>query len=84
MSDPMTMLLVPVRLVPTLQAIVSGDMLAVPRDDAGYSAIRRAWLRVIQAENQCEVTGKICRARVELCGCGAEQEMLIREALPHD
>lgn len=37
-----------------------------------------AWLRVIQAENTCGVTGKPCDA--VRCGCAAEQEMLIREA----
>lgn len=40
--------------------------------------VRTAWLRVIQAENTCGVTGKPCDA--VRCGCAAEQEMLIREA----
>lgn len=40
--------------------------------------LRAAWLRVIQAENTCGVTGRPCDAR--RCGCAAEQEMLIREA----
>jgi hypothetical protein len=40
--------------------------------------IRRAWLRVIQAENTCAVTGSPCHAK--RCGCAAEQEMLIEEA----
>jgi hypothetical protein len=41
-------------------------------------ALRGAWLRVIQAENNCAVTGRPCDAK--RCGCQAEQEMLIREA----
>ena len=40
--------------------------------------LRAAWLRVIQAENACVVTGKPCDAK--RCGCAAEQEMLIQEA----
>lgn len=40
--------------------------------------VQAAWLRVIQAENTCGVTGKPCDA--VRCGCAAEQEMLIREA----
>lgn len=40
--------------------------------------MQAAWLRVIQAENTCGVTGKPCDA--VRCGCAAEQEMLIREA----
>jgi hypothetical protein len=38
-----------------------------------------AWLRVIQAENSCAVTGKPCR-EAKRCGCQAEQDMLIQEA----
>lgn len=40
--------------------------------------MQAAWLRVIQAENSCVVTGQPCGA--VRCGCAAEQEMLIREA----
>lgn len=40
--------------------------------------MQAAWMRVIQAENTCGVTGKPCDA--VRCGCSAEQEMLIREA----
>lgn len=40
--------------------------------------MQAAWLRVIQAENTCGVTGAACDA--VRCGCAAEQEMLIREA----
>lgn len=45
---------------------------------AEVERIRSAWLRVIQAENACVVTGTPCDA--VRCGCAAEQEMLIREA----
>lgn len=45
---------------------------------AALILVRRAWLRVIQAENSCAVTGRSCDA--ERCGCAAEQMMLIREA----
>lgn len=41
--------------------------------------LRSAWLRVIQAENSCSVTGQPCRDPRK-CGCAAEQEMLILEA----
>jgi hypothetical protein len=40
--------------------------------------LRAAWLRVIQAENSCQVSGRPCDGK--RCGCAAEQEMLIREA----
>ena len=40
--------------------------------------MQAAWMRVIQAENTCGVTGKPCDA--VRCGCSAEQEMLIEEA----
>lgn len=43
--------------------------------------LRAAWLRVIQAENACVVTGTPCSAR--RCGCWGEQELLIAE-MPHD
>jgi len=39
--------------------------------------LRRAWLRVIQAENQCPASGGGCLAK--RCGCLAEMEMLIGE-----
>jgi hypothetical protein len=42
--------------------------------------IRRAWLRVIQGENQCEMTGEPCRVRKRFCGCWEEQQALILEA----
>ena len=41
-------------------------------------ALREAWLRVIQSENTCAVSGHPCDAK--RCGCLAEQEMLMREA----
>ena len=40
--------------------------------------LRRAWLRVIQAENQCPASGGGCLAG--RCGCLAEMELLIGEA----
>jgi len=40
--------------------------------------LRRAWLRVIQAENQCPASGGGCLAA--RCGCLAEMELLIGEA----
>ena len=47
------------------------------------SKLRRAWLRVIQAENSCPATGGGCLAK--RCGCVVEMEMLVREAEPsHD
>jgi hypothetical protein len=39
--------------------------------------LRRAWLRVIQAENQCPASGGGCLSAV--CGCLAEMEMLLGE-----
>jgi hypothetical protein len=39
--------------------------------------LRRAWLRVIQSENQCPASGGGCLAK--RCGCLAEMEMLIGE-----
>lgn len=39
--------------------------------------MRRGWLRVIQQENSCVVTGQPCGAK--RCGCFAEQELLMRE-----
>jgi hypothetical protein len=39
--------------------------------------LRRAWLRVIQAENQCPASGGGCLSA--RCGCLAEMEMLIGE-----
>jgi chromosome segregation ATPase len=38
--------------------------------------LRRAWLRVIQHENQCPASGGCLAKR---CGCVAEMEMLIGE-----
>lgn len=47
------------------------------------SKLRRAWLRVIQAENSCPASGGGCLAK--RCGCVAEMEMLINEAeMSHD
>lgn len=40
--------------------------------------LRAAWLRAIQAENACVITGDPCGAK--RCGCAAEQEVLIRGA----
>lgn len=40
--------------------------------------LRRAWLRVIQAENSCPASGGGCLAK--RCGCVAEMEMLVNEA----
>lgn len=40
--------------------------------------LRRAWLRVIQAENSCPASGGRCLAK--RCGCVAEMEMLVNEA----
>lgn len=40
--------------------------------------MQAAWLRVIQAENTCAVTGSPCHAK--RCGCKGEQDMLIEEA----
>jgi post-segregation antitoxin (ccd killing protein) len=40
--------------------------------------LRRAWLRVIQAENQCPASGGGCFAK--RCGCLAEMELLIGDA----
>lgn len=45
---------------------------------AEASVLRAAWLRVIQGENACVVTGQPCHAK--RCGCKAEQDMLIKEA----
>lgn len=45
---------------------------------AEASELRAAWLRVIQAENTCAVTGSLCHAK--RCGCAEEQQMLIEEA----
>ena len=44
-EEPMTMMLVPIRLVETIQAVVSGDRVAVPRepDEIITHAIREAW-----------------------------------------
>jgi hypothetical protein len=39
--------------------------------------LRRAWLRVIQAENSCPASGGGCLAK--RCGCVAEMELLIGE-----
>jgi hypothetical protein len=44
---------------------------------AAVVLLRRAWLRVIQAENSCLATGQVCAAK--RCGCAAEQSMLIEE-----
>ena len=64
-------------------ALCTGDahrLAIAERDDARavVERTRSAWLRVIQAENTCGVTGKPCDA--VRCGCAAEQEMLIMEA----
>ena len=40
--------------------------------------LRRAWLRVIQAENSCPASGGGCLAK--RCGCVAEMELLIGES----
>lgn len=48
------------------------------RMKAERDLLREAWLRVIQSENSCAVTGAPCAAK--RCGCAAEQEMLIQEA----
>jgi hypothetical protein len=40
--------------------------------------LRRAWLRVVQAENQCPASGGGCLSAA--CGCLAEMELLIGEA----
>jgi len=40
--------------------------------------LRRAWLRVIQQENQCPASGGGCLA--QRCGCLAEMELLIGES----
>lgn len=45
---------------------------------AEVEIVRRAWLRVIQAENGCAADGACVNNK--RCGCAAEQEMLIREA----
>ena len=42
------------------------------------SKLRRAWLRVIQAENACPATGGGCLS--QQCGCVVEMEMLMNEA----
>ena len=39
--------------------------------------LRRAWLRVIQAENSCPASGGGCLAK--RCACIAEMEMLMRQ-----
>ena len=41
--------------------------------------LRRGWLRIIQMENSCPVTGGGCLAK--RCGCLAEQELLMQEAI---
>lgn len=41
-------------------------------------ALQDAWLRVIQVENSCAVTGRPCEAK--RCGCVAEMRMLMQEA----
>lgn len=56
-------------------------LLAADKLDAAVAEavrLRAAWLRVIQAENACAVTGQPCDAK--RCGCAAEQAMLVREA----
>lgn len=57
-------------------ARVSGDAARHFEEKAKH--LRVAWLRVIQAENTCWVTGMSCDAM--RCACAAEQEMLIKEA----
>ena len=44
------------------------------------SAVRRAWLRVIQMENGCLHTGASCRPHGARCGCEAERALLEEEA----
>ena len=39
--------------------------------------LRRGWLRVIQQENSCPVTGGVCLAKQ--CGCVEEMELLANE-----
>jgi hypothetical protein len=39
--------------------------------------LRRGWLRVIQSENSCPVTGGGCFAK--RCGCVEEMEMLAND-----
>jgi hypothetical protein len=43
--------------------------------EAEIARLRAAWLRVIQAENECRATGLPCREPA-LCGCKLEQEAL--------
>jgi hypothetical protein len=45
---------------------------------AEVAAIRRAWLRVIQAEKGCQVSGRRCFPAP--CECLQEQNKLIEEA----
>ena len=71
------------RVAPSEPSAASGQPTAVSREDleialASEVRLRAAWLRVIQAENACVVTGRPCDAK--RCGCAAEQEMLLREA----
>ena len=44
---------------------------------AEIERLRRGWLKVIQTENHCAVTGLPCKAK--RCGCEAEREMLADE-----
>ena len=39
--------------------------------------LRAGWLRTIQVENSCEMTGHPCNAK--RCGCQAEQDTLKKE-----
>jgi hypothetical protein len=48
---------------------------AAQEAQAEVGRLRRAWLRVIQAENDCRATGLPCREPA-LCGCKLEQDAL--------
>jgi len=50
--------------------------------ETGAMRLQRGWLRVIQAENSCAVTGRPCDAK--RCGCEAEREILANEAAEDD
>ena len=59
-----------------LKALVERDR-EIARLRAQQDRLRRAWLRVIQAENSCPASGGGCFT--ERCGCLAEMELLIGE-----
>jgi hypothetical protein len=62
---------------PRFVGMFDGDIALLRALAADRDALRGAWLRVIQAENSCEATGKPCNAK--RCGCKAEQDMLIKD-----